>query len=104
MQARYMITGPGRLWRPVSGESRVWKRLNFLERLHWACLRSSCSNPVLFTRVLAGVKNDGDRSSVGRVPDCDSGCRGFETPRSPQALLPCLSIHCRSEEHTSELQ
>src|SRR3546814_12888204 len=27
---------------------------------------------------------NGDRSSVGRVPDCDSGCRGFEPHRSPQ--------------------
>ena len=25
----------------------------------------------------------GERSSVGRVPDCDSGCRGFEPHRSP---------------------
>jgi hypothetical protein len=30
------------------------------------------------------VKNYGGRSSVGRVPDCDSGCRGFEPHRSPQ--------------------
>src|SRR5690606_40189923 len=30
--------------------------------------------------------NRGDRSSVGRVPDCDSGCRGFESHRSPQIL------------------
>ena len=26
----------------------------------------------------------GGRSSVGRAPDCDSGCRGFEPHRSPQ--------------------
>ncbi len=25
----------------------------------------------------------GGRSSVGRVPDCDSGCRGFESHRPP---------------------
>ena len=25
----------------------------------------------------------GDRSSVGRAPDCDSGCRGFDPHRSP---------------------
>ena len=25
----------------------------------------------------------GGRSSVGRAPDCDSGCRGFESHRSP---------------------
>jgi hypothetical protein len=29
----------------------------------------------------------GDRSSVGRVPDCDSGRRGFESHRSPQLTL-----------------
>ena len=28
----------------------------------------------------------GERSSVGRVPDCDSGSRGFESHRSPQIL------------------
>ncbi len=27
----------------------------------------------------------GGRSSVGRAPDCDSGCRGFESHRSPHA-------------------
>ena len=27
--------------------------------------------------------NDGGRSSAGRVPDCDSGCRGFESRRPP---------------------
>lgn len=26
----------------------------------------------------------GGRSSAGRAPDCDSGCRGFEPHRSPQ--------------------
>ncbi len=26
---------------------------------------------------------DGGRSSVGRAPDCGSGCRGFEPRRSP---------------------
>ena len=28
----------------------------------------------------------GGRSSVGRVPDCDSGCRGFEPRRSPHSI------------------
>jgi hypothetical protein len=28
----------------------------------------------------------GGRSSVGRVPDCDSGCRGFEPRRSPHRI------------------
>lgn len=31
--------------------------------------------------------HSGGRSSVGRVPDCDSGCRGFEPHRSPQKIL-----------------
>jgi hypothetical protein len=31
---------------------------------------------------------DGGCSSVGRVPDCDSGCRGFEPHQSPQELKP----------------
>lgn len=29
----------------------------------------------------------GGRSSVGRAPGCDPGCRGFEPHRSPQFLL-----------------
>ena len=29
----------------------------------------------------------GDCSSVGRAPDCDSGCRGFEPHQSPQLIL-----------------
>lgn len=29
-------------------------------------------------------KRYGERSSVGRAPDCDSGRRGFESHRSPQ--------------------
>ena len=34
----------------------------------------------------------GGCSSVGRVPDCDSGCRGFEPHQSPQIFkdLGCL--------------
>jgi hypothetical protein len=30
---------------------------------------------------------DGGCSSVGRVPDCDSGCRGFESHQPPQYLI-----------------
>ena len=33
------------------------------------------------------IKDYGERSSVGRAPDCDSGCRGFESHRSPQLDL-----------------
>ena len=29
----------------------------------------------------------GERSSVGRAPDCGSGCRGFEPHRSPQDIM-----------------
>ena len=29
-------------------------------------------------------RGDGANSSVGRVPDCDSGCRGFESHFAPQ--------------------
>jgi hypothetical protein len=38
----------------------------------------------LQVRVLPGVY--GERSSVGRAPDCDSGGRGFEPHRSPILL------------------
>ena len=34
---------------------------------------------------LAAANSDGGCSSVGRAPDCDSGCRGFE-PRHPPQL------------------
>jgi hypothetical protein len=33
------------------------------------------------------VLHDGGRSSVGRAPGCDPGCRGFESHRSPQSKL-----------------
>ena len=36
----------------------------------------------------------GERSSVGRVPDCDSGCRGFESHRSPNFLMTYVIIRC----------
>ena len=29
----------------------------------------------------------GERSSVGRAPDCGSGCRGFEPHRSPHNIM-----------------
>ena len=32
------------------------------------------------------MKISGGRSSVGRAPDCGSGCRGFEPHRSPQSI------------------
>ena len=33
--------------------------------------------------ILPPPTRNGGRSSVGRAPDCDSGCRGFESRRSP---------------------
>ena len=39
------------------------------------------ASPQNFARIRASC---GDCSSVGRVPDCDSGCRGFEPHQSPQ--------------------
>ena len=37
-----------------------------------------------FIRFNASQDQHGGRSSVGRVPDCDSGCRGFKPRRPPQ--------------------
>ena len=48
----------------------------------------------LQVRVLPGAPgmactmcNYGERSSVGRAPDCDSGRRGFESHRSPHLFI-----------------
>ena len=38
------------------------------------------------------LPKDGGRSSVGRAPDCGSGCRGFEPRRSPHPLPSSLSL------------
>jgi hypothetical protein len=39
----------------------------------------------------------GGCSSVGRVPDCDSGCRGFEPHQSPQEFhVKTLVLQCIS--------
>lgn len=48
------------------------------------------SYAILLSRYF-GSDLSGDRSSVGRVPDCDSGCRGFEPHRSPQNSLARLA-------------
>lgn len=37
-------------------------------------------------RCIGPNKRYGGRSSVGRAPDCDSGCRGFKSRRSPHCL------------------
>ena len=36
------------------------------------------------------IASDGGRSSDGRAPDCDSGCRGFDPRRSPQLFMEYL--------------
>ena len=45
------------------------------------CFRAGVPVPGRYTRF-----DDGERSSVGRAPDCDSGRRGFESHRSPHFL------------------
>lgn len=37
----------------------------------------------------------GGRSSVGRTPDCGSGCRGFKSHRSPHFII--FKTLCRIE-------
>ena len=39
------------------------------------------------------MKNYGGRSSVGRVPDCDSGRRGFEPHRPPHTSMRTLVLN-----------
>ncbi len=58
------------------------------------CVRprnSGCSlvpfDPLPYARGLWHNTCHGERSSVGRAPDCGSGGRGFKSPRSPQPLL-----------------
>ena len=48
---------------------------------------TSCTIQVSRERhALEKTKKTGGNSSVGRVPDCDSGCRGFESHFPPQIL------------------
>ncbi len=48
-----------------------------------------CLNrPILFSNFIWFFI--GGRSSVGRAPDCDSGCRGFNPRRSPHLTPPCF--------------
>ena len=50
---------------------------------------TSCTIQVSRERhALEKTKKTGGNSSVGRVPDCDSGCRGFESHFPPQILEP----------------
>ena len=44
--------------------------------------------------------SSGDRSSVGRVQDCDSCCRGFEPRRSPQKPIQSHPIKSKNPPKT----
>nr|CUV14712.1 protein of unknown function [Ralstonia solanacearum] len=46
-----------------------------------------CLYNFIFRRAAIRCSNDGGCSSVGRVPDCDSGRRGFESHQPPQGFL-----------------
>ena len=55
------------------------------------------------SRVADCAPSHGGRSSVGRAPVCGTGCRGFESRRSPQGPSGprvvgrwCGSLHCRT--------
>ena len=48
----------------------------------------------------ARQKINGGCSSVGRVPDCDSGCRGFESHLPPQDTK-ALLVHSRAFSYIS---
>ena len=41
----------------------------------------------IYARIRPLCSSNGGCSSVGRVPDCDSGCRGFESHQPPQLIL-----------------
>ena len=56
----------------ISRVQSKWKRL------HDFLVGSERKMRLICTRIL-----DGGRSSVGRAPDCGSGCRGFDPHRSP---------------------
>lgn len=57
---------------------------------------TSCTIQVSRERhALEKTKKTGGNSSVGRVPDCDSGCRGFESHFPPQILESLQMQVCR---------
>jgi hypothetical protein len=58
------------------------------------CLTSWPFETSVFKHVVA-IYN-GECSSVGRVPDCDSGCRGFEPHHSPHYSLSKSDIGTRA--------
>src|SRR5699024_10643714 len=41
-----------------------------------------------YARISPSLSKNGDCSSVGTAPDCDSGRRGFESHQSPQIFKP----------------
>ena len=52
--------------------------LSFTSRRRFEAVRNAWS--------LGGPQFDGGCSSAGRVPDCDSGCRGFESHQPPHSI------------------
>ena len=78
--------GVGLAWIPARGKqygkSLVIHCISRLQskwkRLHDFLVGSERKMRLICTRIL-----DGGRSSVGRAPDCGSGCRGFDPHRSP---------------------
>lgn len=72
--------------------SRVQHRIPCLWYFQSAPLakpETSCTIQVSRERhALDKTKKTGGNSSVGRVPDCDSGCRGFESHFPPQNISP----------------
>ena len=62
---------------------------------------TSCTIQVSRERhALEKTKKTGGNSSVGRVPDCDSGCRGFESHLPPQ-VTKALLVHSRAFSYLS---
>ena len=52
---------------------------------HWKWKKLKRVDFYQFTLIITTLY--GGRSSVGRAPDCGSGCRGFDPRRSPQNLF-----------------
>ena len=65
--------------RPDHEQKRPW--LNWIEHRPSkpGVAGSSPAGRALFDKLLGLYFNYGGYSSVGRAPDCDSGCRGFES-------------------------
>ena len=66
---------PSKLWVGGSNPSRQ------------AILQILFCSLLIFLFLMIVCLVSGGRSSVGRAPDCDSGCRGFEPHRPPQKVF-----------------